>query len=225
MDNKYCFIIEKGLNTSYISSLLVAMFLSPSKISDMLKSDLDNVTVYYLQEVIRSKFVEQVRNNRSLELSIVNEIRNICLFMNWKHNENPLSLFNVNDFYTFLLNNIGNVKCNYILNPENVSIEVSTTDLTKDIVPLDKNVDFVSFYVNRKNNRPIDIMKGFKFNGDKVIKHIHSIVCFSERYYAIVKVNDVWYLFDEMALPSICSLDIKLVKERIERDCVLIFYC
>ena len=225
MDDKYCFIIEKGVNTSYISSLLVGMFLNPSKISDILSNDVDNINMYYLQESIRVNIVEHIRNNYSIELSTINEIRNICLLLNWKQPEDPLTLFNINDFYTFIIKNMSNSCCHYVLNPENISLETSINELTKNITPVEKDIDFVSFYINRKNNRTIEIMKEIKIAGQKKNKKIHAIICYSDRYYAIIKIKENWYLFDEQSLPSIVPLDIKIIKDRIQKFCVMLFYC
>lgn len=225
MDDKYCFIVEKGINTSYISSILVAMFLKPSKISDMLMNDINNINMYYLQETIRVNFVDRIRNNCSIELSTINEIRNISFFLNWKQTDDPLTQFNINDFYTFITKNMSNTYIHYILNPDNISLETSINELIQNFEPVEKNIDFVSFYINRKNNRVIEIMKEVKIAGQKRNKKIHAVVCYSDRYYAIIKINDKWYLFDEQSLPSIVPLDIKIIKDRIQKFCVMLFYC
>jgi len=228
MDNIFCFIIENGINTSYINSLIVALFLKKTNTEKMIYEDTHDTTdvsIYYIQEMIKSKFIDNIRNNRSIELKTVNEIRNLCYFCGWKEKFDLLSLFNVNDFYIFLIKQMDIHHyncCHFMLEPEEITIETSITELAQCInFSKVEEDDYISFYINRKNNRKIDIMKAFKV-GKK--RYINSIVCFSDRYYALIKIDNQWYYFDDTYIPSIRPININLIRDKIKQECILVFY-
>lgn len=109
---KTLFVVENGLNTCYIDSLLMALFYKKCAFIDcMLINDPKNPEYIYLQEIIKLKFVDQVRRNISITADIVNEIRiyaNICGWLQNRDNNEIFEQQDVNEFYTFLLN-ISNV--------------------------------------------------------------------------------------------------------------------
>lgn len=109
---KNLFIIENGLNTCYIDSLLMALFYKPSTYLDsLLHSDPKNLNIIYLQEIIKNKFVDQVRKGGGVTADVMNEIRiyaNVCGWLTSNTNESNKydEIFeqqDVNEFYTFLL--------------------------------------------------------------------------------------------------------------------------
>lgn len=112
ISSKSLFIIENGLNTCYIDSLLMALFYKPSTYLDsLLHSDPNNLDCIYLQEIIKNKFVDQVRKNTSVLADVVNEIRIYANVCGWLANaaDGYNELFeqqDVNEFYSFLLNSI-----------------------------------------------------------------------------------------------------------------------
>ena len=63
MNNSCNFIIENGYNTSYIDSLLVALFYKSSYIDKLLQEHPQNETFYYLQEIIQTNFVNVIKRN------------------------------------------------------------------------------------------------------------------------------------------------------------------
>jgi ubiquitin C-terminal hydrolase len=107
---KNLFVIENGLNTCYMDSLLMALFYKPSTyLESILHSDPKNLDAIYLQEIIKNKFVDQVRKNNSVLADVINEIRiyaNVCGWLENSSNEcNELfEQQDVNEFYSFLLN-------------------------------------------------------------------------------------------------------------------------
>lgn len=111
-EHKNIFIVENGFNTCYIDSLLMALFYKPSTYLDsLLHTDPKNLNCIYLQEIIKYKFVDQVRKNISIMSDIINEIRlyaHECGWLVGRSNEYD-ELFeqqDVNEFYAFLLNAI-----------------------------------------------------------------------------------------------------------------------
>ena len=108
-DSKMLFVVENGLNTCYMDSLLMALFYKQSTYLDtLLCTEPKNFEHIYLQEIIKLKFVDQVRKNISITTDIINEIRIYANSCGWKANSiDEFELFeqqDVNEFYTFLLN-------------------------------------------------------------------------------------------------------------------------
>jgi len=104
-NNKFLFIVENGYNTCYISSLLMSLFYKPSYLDNILNCDPKSACYFYLQDIIKIKFVDNVRKNISVSAEIMNEIRNYCNICGWK-NENINEIINqqdVNEFYTFII--------------------------------------------------------------------------------------------------------------------------
>lgn len=99
------FCVEGGINTSYIDSLLIALFYKPSTIDNILNNSPISCEFYYLQELFRN-FVEIVRRNYSVGLDLLNEIRNYSIMCGWKQDGNILDLFNVSDYYNFIVTSL-----------------------------------------------------------------------------------------------------------------------
>jgi hypothetical protein len=97
------FHIEKGLNTSYITSLFMALFYKyDTNINSILIDKPHKPAGFYLQELIRTLFVEPIRKNFSIKSDIINEIRNYLLINNWESDLNYLENRNCVDLYKFL---------------------------------------------------------------------------------------------------------------------------
>ena len=97
------FIVEDGLNTSYIDSLLIALFYTQTHLQNMLFQQPQDSKFVYLQELILNNFVNKIKKNYSIESSIINEIRNYSFVCDWKKNTyNLTGLFNVVDYFEFL---------------------------------------------------------------------------------------------------------------------------
>lgn len=101
------FVVGSGLNTSYIDSLIVALFYKSSHLQELLTQFPDDNKFVYLQEMISNNFVDQIRRNNSIDYSIVNEIRNYSFICGWKDKCNLTDLYNPVDYMKFLMNGIG----------------------------------------------------------------------------------------------------------------------
>ena len=101
------FIVENGLNTCYIDALLMSLFYKPSiYLEGLLISEPRDPSFMYLQDIMKVKFVDQVRRNVSVTADVMNEIRIYANVCGWKADCDPDELFeqqDVNEFYTFLL--------------------------------------------------------------------------------------------------------------------------
>lgn len=103
------FIIENAVNSCYIDSLLVGLFLSPSVINNLLISEPKTINAIYLQEYIASNFVENIRNNKSITEDTISMIRTLCYENSWRSNyiKNPdefLDQQDITEFYEFIIN-------------------------------------------------------------------------------------------------------------------------
>jgi hypothetical protein len=97
------FHIEKGLNTSYITSFLISLFYKyDTNINSILIDKPQNPAGFYLQELIKTLFVEPIRKNFSIKSDTINEIRNYLLINNWESDLNYLDNRNCIDLYGFI---------------------------------------------------------------------------------------------------------------------------
>lgn len=98
------FIVENAINTCYIDSLIMALLYKNSPIDNILSKDLKNGTGVhiYLQEYIKEKFVNLVRNNKSVLSEDVEMIRVISSQIGWFNNEEYMNQQDVTEFYCFL---------------------------------------------------------------------------------------------------------------------------
>jgi len=229
MDNyKYCFEIENGINTSYISTLFTALFLNKTDMDKLLYENVSNIHLFYLQEMIKRNFVEKIRNNRSIELSTIAEIRNLCIIFGWAKNDNPSKLYDINDFYIFLLEQLKIKFLHFELCLEPITVNTTSKELIDiiDFNSVSKDDLCLSFHINRQNNRKVDIMKSIKIiiDNKKNKFNINAIICFSGCYYAIINIKEQWYYFDEKQIPSIRCINIKMIKDKIMQDCIMLLY-
>src|SRR3990172_8239455 len=110
MSRDKIFVVENGVNTCYMDSLLMALFYSPSTNEFLLKKDLESNDHLLLQEYIKVHFVDQVRSGKSITSEIINMIRNLCFQSGWRsvdYDSNPEEFFqqqDVNEFYNFIIN-------------------------------------------------------------------------------------------------------------------------
>lgn len=95
-------IVENGYNTSYIDSLLIALFYKNSSINDILENEPLIPEVYYLQELIKFKFVNQIKKGYSIFSQSINEIRNYCIICGWNTKGNIDEQQSCIEYYNFL---------------------------------------------------------------------------------------------------------------------------
>lgn len=96
------FIIENGLNTSYIDSVIMALFYKMTHLQELLSKIPEKNKFSYLQDLINN-VIDQVRRNCSIDSSFINEIRNYSFICGWKEGMSLVELYNVMDYIDFLL--------------------------------------------------------------------------------------------------------------------------
>ncbi len=100
---QYLSVIENGYNTCYIDSLLVALFYKYNESLDsILYKEPNSPEGFYLQELIKVKFIDPVKRNFSIGSNIINEIRNYSIICGWSKDENITSQKKCIDFYNFI---------------------------------------------------------------------------------------------------------------------------
>jgi phage gp36-like protein len=243
--NNISFIVSNGLNTSYIDSLLMALFYVHTELNEVLIQDPCDVKFVYLQELINQNFIKKVKNNYSIDISIINEIRNYSIMCGWKNEGNITDLYPVIDYMIFLMDGIGfGFICEDKLKYIEIYINYNTDIKTLLNVWINKHINFDTFdefekstmlipiYFNRTigTSYKIDIKEKIKFRHNKISWIIHSIICFTNtgggNYYTILKSNDNWFLFSNEKIPSLIEIQIKDVEisNKIKQECVLVFY-
>ncbi|CAH6421200.1 Ubiquitin carboxyl-terminal hydrolase [uncultured virus] len=113
------FIVENAINTCYIDSLLMALFYNPSIIGNLLNSDCKEGMSIYLQEYIRTNFVEYIQQNKSVLENTMNMIRILSIQNGWingkssnmvdsninrNYYDNIFDQQDVTEYYNFLIN-------------------------------------------------------------------------------------------------------------------------
>lgn len=101
------FVVANGLNTSYIDSLLMALFYKSSHLRSILSQYPDQSKFLYLQELINNNFIDNAKHYYSIDSSIMNEIRNYSIICGWKEGGNITDLYTVTDYLKFLMLGIG----------------------------------------------------------------------------------------------------------------------
>ena len=115
-------IIEDGYNTSYIYTVILGLFYKKSNISELLNIDPNNQCFIYIQEFIKFKILEPIRNNISINSATINEFRNYISICDWiKPNNTILELRNIAELYIYLMNGLTDMKIKIeILNNNNI---------------------------------------------------------------------------------------------------------
>lgn len=113
------FIVEDGLNTSYIDSLFVSMFYKPSYIQNILSNYTNNLNFLHLQDIIFHYFVRNMRCGYTINSQIINEIRNYLIYCGWKNDCNIIDMFEVQELFDFIINGCSDEKIIMIDNMNN----------------------------------------------------------------------------------------------------------
>lgn len=161
------FVIEDGLNTSYIDSLFIALFYTPTVIeSSILKSQTEEKYVY-LQELIKDKFINVARQNNSISSHIVNEIRNYIMICGWLDVDYVCNPCNVWDFYDFLIGNLCNQ--HILISHQNPNIESNAFQ--------EKKISYITLNIFESENM-VSIKDLFKIwscgDTDEVHSYVHN---------------------------------------------------
>ena len=246
------FCVEDGYNTSYIDSALIALFYKPTHLYELLTEIPEDIKFVYLQEIILSNFVEQIRKNYSISSTYINEIRNYSIMCGWKYGYSITDLYDVQDYLTFLLKGLNSYPMTIeTMSSKIVQINCITLNLFEDSTLkkllndwIESTTDgiqykfvdlpqLITIYIDRKKEgTKIDIMKKIQFAKNNTHNNaswiIHSLICKTKsHYYAVVyTLYGNWYLFDNNKLPSILQIDITNndISEKIKQECVIVLY-
>jgi hypothetical protein len=102
-DNEQIFsVIEDGYNTSYIDSVLICLFYKQD-INFILEETPKKQEGFYLQELIKNKFVNPIQRNYSITSNIMNEIRNYSVICGWSSDGNITDNKDCTEYLCFLL--------------------------------------------------------------------------------------------------------------------------
>ena len=248
------FIIEDGYNTSYIDSLLMGLFYTPSLIENIflntVPKKLDNI---YLQEIIKDKFVDIIKNGKSVLFDTINEIRNIFFMYGWLDYETICNNQNINVFYNFIAETLitpiklqknddtdSNIDHTYYIDI-NLNEESDKIILLKDVynnwLTTNKKMiinipHILPFYINRNNNKnKINIQRRIKLDpsdNDNILDWIfHSAICLNDdHYYTLLQNCGQWFIYDNNNVPCIHEVkmnDIEIIN-KIMTEVVMIFY-
>lgn len=134
-------IIENGYNTSYIDSLLIALFYKNSTIYDILDNEPLIPEAYYLQELIKFKFIEQTKKKYTIFSQSINEIRNYSIICGWTPVDNIDEQQHCSSYYGFLANLFQITSLEFELFEFNNTYFENTTKLVMPFISLELNRD------------------------------------------------------------------------------------
>jgi hypothetical protein len=96
-DNSFPLVVEGGFNTSYINSLFISLFYRKNEyIKELLNSEPAQPSGYYLQEIIKTNFVNPILKNYSIKSDVINEIRNYLIINGYLNNLNIFEMIKSN---------------------------------------------------------------------------------------------------------------------------------
>jgi len=191
-------IIESGYCTDYLSSTLVALFHNTLEGSSaILGVETNNPNTFYIQEMIRMKFIDSLQHNRMIDSRIINRLRVSMYNAGWLHQQNILTKASVEDFYTFLVSGLLNYNLEFIvvdINRNETSNRIVKYIELDDKLLSDGNISngLISWLKNNFKNdviysfkelpplipifinstKPVDLMEAIRFGsiGDKLQK-------------------------------------------------------
>ncbi len=162
-------VIENGYNTCYIDSLLISLFYkNNTSIYSILDNEPKIPEAYYLQELIKVKFVDQIKKNYCIYSQSMNEIRNYSIICGYIANGNIDEQQNCIDYYNFFSD---------LFNIQPIEFEIFQID--DNIISKDTNkikLNYISLDLNRDN----DIRNLFInwLNLNIIIKNTNTIQCY-----------------------------------------------
>ena len=179
-------VIEGGYNTSYINALLSALFYKNNEhIQNLLNSDPSNSSGYYLQEIIKTNYIEPLRKYYTIKYDVLNEIRNYILINGYLTNENIINSIksqSINKLYEFLLDYLNGNKLEFEIMKIKDGVLV---DKDKDkryktsIIKLDINDDNNNNN-NNNNNNETSIKKLFlNWLNTEILKEQEDYYCYN----------------------------------------------
>jgi uncharacterized UBP type Zn finger protein len=181
------FTVENGINTCYIDAVLMGLFYTPSSIYyTMLNCDPVKDIFLYFQETIKYNFIEIIRKNKSITADTINGMRNyLFYYADWlNNNENELlEQQDINEFYTYLINNLSNQHIEIIRTTITEGIETKNDTGIKEKIPfitlnIPDTVDeiCVKKLINKwLTNNPVTVKRETIEEGKKVYKTVNAL--------------------------------------------------
>jgi len=108
---KNTFMVPNAISTCYIDALIMALFFTPSHISNrLLNCDPTEFNAIYLQELIKEEFINKVRNYHNVTIESIDIIRSTCFHIGWQNfNEDEYyAQQDISEFYEFLVSKLDN---------------------------------------------------------------------------------------------------------------------
>jgi hypothetical protein len=172
-------VIEGGFNTSYINAMFTAFFYKDNQyLNKLLEITPSKSSAFYLQELIKTNFIEPIRKHYSLKSDIINEIRNFLFINGYLSNENiftSMQSHSLNTLYTFLSEYLNGNK-----------LEFDITKI-KDGVIIEKDILYktplIKLNVTRDDNSTT-IKKLF-------LNWLHTEIFFKQEEYYCYKLKDI----------------------------------
>jgi len=240
-------IIEDGGNTSYIDSILLYLFYNNQ---ELLNNDPENNKYIYLQEIIKTKFIEPVKKNNVIFSNIMSEIQNYLFFFGF-NNKNPIELF----IFLFEKLNFEPIRISFINNTfETIKQNISHINLIADkdctikelyinfvqnnneILDFKNNIEIlnlpkqINFHIERKCSCKVDILNIISLFVNDSIKEkefkwkFNSLIGFSNgKYYSIIHENKKLYIVKNSMIPSKILIDRSII-DMIKNEVIFVSY-
>jgi ubiquitin C-terminal hydrolase len=161
LDNYQPCVVENGLNTCYIDSLIVALFYKDVNYTNyILETMPKKLEGIYLQELIKNKLILPIQKNYSINSSIINEIRNYSVICGWSPDGDITDQKDCSEFYIFLMElfNISPLEFE-ILEFKNNTLTNNIQKLSYPFITLYPNKDdtiknLIQYWINSKIYSP-----------------------------------------------------------------------
>lgn len=95
--------VENGINTCYIDTLLMVLFLRPSITEKILSKDVDDTNKIILQGSLMEQFISKVRSGNKVDADTMMFIRETMHQLGWRSDEDIYEQQDVSELYAFLL--------------------------------------------------------------------------------------------------------------------------
>lgn len=191
------FIVEDGYNTSYIDTVLFALFYPSDRFKNYIEINKpQNANNVFYTELVKSRIVSKLQKNLSIRSSDINYVRNYSYFMGWLAGSpinDLLGLHGVEKYFSFLamrlelkpievMHNNAKVSMPYIqINlPATNNERVGINKLVDNVICNETNTEgkmtivnypfILPIFLNRltSNKTQVNIMKRIKIDGKMV---------------------------------------------------------
>jgi hypothetical protein len=175
-------VIEGGYNTSYINAMLSAFFYKDNLyLNKLLDSNPSKSSAFYLQELIKTNYIEPLRKHYSLKSNIINEIRNYLFINGYLSNENIITSMkshSVNTLFTFLSEYLNGNK-----------LEFDITKI-KDGVIVEKDIIYKTSLIKLNVNTDTN-QNNFTSIKSLFLKWLYDEVFFKQEEFYCYKLKDI----------------------------------